>query len=131
MSTLHSDDTLHSHDNFDRAMRDQYRDALQHVSPATRTRLAANRHAAMRGESMPARGWPLGAVFGGLAAVVFAITLGLNFNPGLNGEGGARPGAVVAVAVAASDLPLVTALDQDPEFYAWLTSSDAQLMAME
>lgn len=122
-----------SDDNFDHAMRDRYRQAVQHVSSATRTQLRTNRHAATRGESMPVRGWPLGAAFGGLAAVVFAITLGLNFNQGLQIDG-AQPGPQAAsdmLATVADDLPVVTALDQDPDFYAWLASSDAQLMAME
>ncbi|MCY7353596.1 MAG: hypothetical protein LH470_00630 [Lysobacter sp.] len=127
MSKFNSDDT------FDRAMRDRYREAVQHVSPATRSRLRANRHAAARGESMPVRGWPLGAAFGGLAAVVFAITLGLNFNQGLQIDD-AQPAPQAAsdmLATVADDLPLVTALDQDPDFYVWLASSDAQLMATE
>lgn len=125
---------LHSDDGFDRAMRDRYQQALQHVSPATRARLAATRHAATRGDATPVRGWPLGAILGGCAAVVFAITLGLNFNQGMTLDGG-QP----SVPIVAGDLPAsapsgpspVTALDQDPDFYAWLESSDAQLMAME
>lgn len=134
MSTLHSDDT------FDRAMRDSYRQAVQHVSPATRMQLRANSHAATRGESIPARGWRFGAAFGGVAAIVFAITVGLNFNrldfnqPGWNADGTPQAGPQAAsdmLATAADDLPMVTALDQDPDFYAWLASPDAQLMAME
>ena len=122
---------LHSHDTFDRAMRDRYREAVQHVSPATRTQLRANRHAATRGEWMPARGWSLGAAFGGVAAVVFAVTFSLNLDQRLDEGVSPDSPATGNMLAVANDMPLVTALDQDPDFYAWLTSSDAQLMTME
>lgn len=128
MSTIHSDEA------FDRAMRARYREALQHVSSATRTRLHADRHAALRGEPMAVRGWPLGAAFGGVAAVVFAVTLGLNFNRGAPVDGGAPSASQAGSAMLVTPgvgMPIVTGLDQDPDFYVWLASSDAQLMAME
>ncbi|MEJ7746694.1 MAG: hypothetical protein WKF61_08060 [Luteimonas sp.] len=127
------DGDVADHD-FDRAMRDRYRQAIVHVSPPTRAQLRANRHAATRGPSKTMHGWPLGAAFGGFAAVVFAITLGLNFNSGMHVDGEAPPVSTAAsdmFATASGDMSLVTALDQDPDFYAWLASSDAQLMAME
>ncbi len=128
-----ADSDVADHD-FDRAMRDRYRRAIVHVSQPTRALLRAHRHAATRGESKTMQGWPLGAAFGGFAAVVFAITLGLNFNPSVNVDGEALPVSGVAnnmFATASGGMSLVTALDQDPDFYAWLASSDAQLMAME
>ena len=39
--------------------------------------------------------------------------------------------ATVAGSVAASTTTAATMLDEDPEFYAWLASPDAQLVAME
>lgn len=127
MSNTHNDDSRS--DSFDRAMRERYLHAAQHVSPSTRARLRADRHAAARGERIPVRGWPMGAVFGGLAAAVFAVAFGLNFNVGQAlDESPAQAGNMIATV---DDAPGVTALDNDPDFYAWLASPDAQLMAME
>lgn len=138
MSNTHNDiDGTHvgaTDDVFDRAMRDRHQQAVQHVSSATRAQLRANRLAAARGESKSVRGWPLGAALGGLAAVAFAITLGLNFNQQLDSDDVVQSRASVGsdmLAVTSGNEPPVTALDQDPDFYAWLESSDAQLMAME
>ncbi|MDQ3229495.1 MAG: hypothetical protein M3Q13_07145 [Pseudomonadota bacterium] len=118
-----------SHDSYDRAMRERYLHAAQHVSSSTRARLGADRHAAARGDRLPVRGWPMGVVFGGLAAAVFTVTFGLNFNAGeLLDEGPAGAGDMIATV---DNAPGITALDHDPDFYAWLASPDAQLMAME
>ncbi len=139
MSNIHNSDSHNgndgndgndgSHDSFDRALRERYLHAAQHVSSSTRARLRAERHAAARSDSLPVRGWPMGVVFGGLAAAVFTITFGLNFNAGqLLDEGPAGTGNKMATV---DDAPGITALDHDPDFYAWLASPDAQLMAME
>ena len=130
MSNRHNDPgrSGDSDDGFDRAMRERYLHATQNVSASTRERLRADRHAAARGDRLPVRGWPMGAVYGGLAATAFAAALGLNLNAPGPDEGFARPGNTMATV---GDARGVTALDNDPDFYAWLASADAQLLAME
>ncbi|MEO6365633.1 MAG: hypothetical protein ABIO38_06265 [Luteimonas sp.] len=127
-------DDFRNDDDFDRAMRGRYLVATQHLSPMTQARLRAGRHAAGHREHMPVRGWGMGAVAGGLAAAVFAVAFGLNFSARPQHDEisqTAGPSGTSNMIATADDAPGVTALDQDPEFYAWLASSDAQLMAME
>ncbi len=127
-------DDIRDHDDFDQAMRERYLEATQHLSPTTQARLRAGRHAAVRKERMPVHGWGMGALSGGLAAAVFAVAFGLNFNarPQLDEVSAhASPAQASNMIATADDVPSVTALDQDPDFYAWLASPDAQLMAME
>lgn len=126
MSNTYNDNPR-TEDSFDRAMRERYLHAAQHVSPPALARLRVDRHAAARGERIAMRGWAMGAVFGGLAATVFAVAFGLNFRVGQALDDSPARNLVVAV----DDASVVTALDHDPDFYAWLASSDAQLMAME
>ncbi len=127
MSNTHNNDDRRSDDSFDRAMRERYLRAAQEVSPSARARLRGDRHAAAHGERIPMRGWPMGAVFGGLAATVFAVAFGLNFRVGQTLDDSPARNLIAAV----DDAPGITALDYDPDFYAWLASPDAQLMAME
>lgn len=107
---------------FDIAMRARHHDALQALSPRVRAQLAQRRHAALRGDAAPAR--HRFAYAAAALAAVCALALGLQFRalpvPG---------GTVVPVIAAAGNGP--TMLDEDPEFYAWLASSDAQLVAKE
>ena len=116
----------HDNDLFDAAMRARYRQAAGSVSPATRARLRQARQDAVT-DSARKRGfsWPL--LFGGAAAAVFAVAFGLNLRQdALQGTDPSAPATVVAdYAEPAS------ALDQDPDFYAWLGSSDAELVAVE
>lgn len=120
-------DIRHNEDAFDAAMRDSYRLATAQVSAATRARLRQARHAAASGE-VRKRGysWPL--LFGGAAAAVFAIAFGLGLRQQALSPESAPP---TTVAETASYDETASALDQDPDFYAWLGSSDAELVAVE
>lgn len=114
-------------DAFDATMRDSYRLATQQVSAATRARLRQARHAATSGEARKrSYSWPL--LFGGAAAAVFAVAFGLGLREQALPPGSAPP-ATVASTAGYDDT--ASALDQDPDFYAWLGSSDAELVAVE
>lgn len=115
----------HDNDLFDAAMRTRYRQAADSVSPAVRARLRQARREAATSE-VRNRGfsWPL--LFGGAAAAVFAIAFGLNLR-----QDALRTADPSPAAVAADAAEPASALDQDPDFYAWLGSSDAELVAVE
>lgn len=120
-------DMKHDNDAFDAAMRAQYREAADRVSPTVRARLRTARRQAASGEAPARRGfaWPL--LFGGAATAALALAIGLGYRPQAAPE--TRAPAVVASAPD-YDEP-ASALDQDPDFYAWLGSPDAELVAVE
>ena len=117
-------DKRHDDDLFDAAMRERYRLAAANVSAPSRARLRRSRQETAAGERRRGLSWPL--LFGGAAAAVFAVAFGLSLRQD------ALPGADSApAAVAANFEEPASALDQDPDFYAWLGSPDAELVAVE
>jgi hypothetical protein len=109
---------------FDAAIRASHQASLDRLSPRVHAQLAQRRNAALRGQATR-RGHGLRYAAAGFAAL-FALAIGLQF--------GTLPAPVAPAITApqASASPSVgTMLDEDPEFYAWLASSDAQLVAME
>lgn len=111
---------------FDDAMRARYRLAGERVSPRTRTRLRPGPHA-----TRPALawrpGWRIGAGMAGIAAATFAVTFALNLH-----RPPAPPAASPLLAGDAAWAPdPVGTLEQDPDFYAWLASEDADMLAVE
>lgn len=123
---------MNEHDTrFDEAMRDLHRQALAAVSPATRQRLRTARTGAAR----PRHGgaWALGASVATVAALAIALQLGplplrgpaTASPPGATAAGGAAPSTPVA------DAGDVATLDENPDLYLWLASSDADLVALE
>jgi hypothetical protein len=115
------------HDRFDQAARAAHAQALEHVSAATMSRLHRRRHEAL---ARPTRArWQLPvAAFASLLVVAFGLGVGLRM-----AEPPAAPAAPALAAVATE--PGIEAvlddLDQTPDFYVWLASGDADLIAME
>lgn len=110
---------------FDEALRRQHATALDRLSPRVRAQLAQRCNAALRGERVaPARGGLRYAAAG--FAALCALAIGLQF--GLTPATVSPTGTGLASATATSD---TTMLDEDPDFYAWLGSADAQQIAME
>ncbi len=125
--------------NDDASMRARYRDAQAHISGATLARLHQARHAALQAEAGRRRpwAWPLAASF----AALFALAVGMQ----VLGPPGATPdvlpaGDVVAVvdaALPAADVAdadvddAAAAYDESPDFYLWLASNEATLLALE
>jgi len=112
---------------FDQAARRAYADALAQVSSATSAQLHRRRHAALAGPAPRSR-WRLPA-----AAFASLLVLGAGLGLGLRSIGEAPPAPVPEIAATAD--PGIEAvledLDQAPEFYVWLASRDADLLAME
>ena len=109
----------------DRALRQHHATAVERISPRTRAQLAQRRNAALRGERVaPAYGMRYAAA--GFAALC-ALAIGLQFGM-LPAPGNPAVGGIASATTSSID---TTMLDEDPEFYAWLASADAQQIAME
>ena len=116
------------HDNhFDAAVRAQHAISLERLSPRVRAQLSQRRNAALRGDTVR-RGHGFRYAAAGFAALC-ALAIGLQFG-NMPTPDTSTP-ASSSAATASTTTPVATMLDEDPEFYAWLASSDAQLVAME
>lgn len=117
------------HAPFDAALRARHAEALEQLSPRVRAQLAQRRHAALRGQAQPrARRNGLRYAIAGFAAIG-VLGLGLQLQPARIAPPTTPSTSVATVATAETRGD--TLLDQDPEFYAWLASPDAQQLAME
>lgn len=114
-------------DRFDAAIRAHHADALARLSPRVQAQLAQRRNAALRGEARAtARPHRLRLALAGVAALC-ALALGLRLQT-------QPPAGTPSTAPAAAPVQYAsgsTALEEDPDFYAWLGSSDAPMLAME
>lgn len=120
-----SESGLSHEDRFDAAMRALHQDALAHVSPGVRWKLRPATEA-RSSRSGRAGAWRRGAALAGVAATMFALAQGVSFWKPLDD---ASPATNTLAAVSVDDG--ATVLEQDPDFYAWLASDDAELLAME
>ena len=116
---------IHHDDRFDAALRARHQASLDRLSPRASAQLAQRRNAALRGETVRrGNGFRYAAAgFAALGALAIGLQFGMPTAP--------TSTATVAGSVAASTTTAATMLDEDPEFYAWLASPDAQLVAME
>jgi anti-sigma-K factor RskA len=111
-------------DRFDAAMRQQYEIAATRLSARTQAQLQQRRRAAL--DTRPARasgrqfGWPIAASF----AAILALAIGLQVRQP------PEPATTTPVVADNAD-DLDTVLDENPDFYVWLASSDANAIAME
>lgn len=112
---------------FDHALRGHHDACLQALSPRVRAQLAQRRRAALRG-SKPTGSHRFAYAAAGVAALC-ALAIGLQF-PKLPPPVTA-PAQVVESTNASPARTASTMLDEDPDFYAWLASSDAMQVAME
>ena len=112
---------------FDRTLRQHHATAVDRLSPRVRAQLAQRRNAALRGESVRrSNGFRYAAAS---FAAICALAIGLQFGVV---PGPSNPATNTSIAtVSAPGASHTTMLDEDPEFYAWLASADAQQIAME
>jgi len=112
---------------FDRDMRQLHAVAVSQVSPQTLARLRAARHAA---QTAPKRGHAWRWVTATAFSAVLAVALGVQFLP----RSGTVPASQPMVATVDNDEGYgdsVAALDESPDLYMWLASSEAEPLAME
>ena len=112
---------------FDAALRARHATSLERLSPRVQAQLAQRRNAALRGNAARGRGHGVRYAAAGFAALC-ALAIGLQFGIAPRPTAPAAANGVASAPSAATD---ATMLDEDPEFYAWLASSDAQQIAME
>lgn len=110
---------------FDDAMRRLHGAALASVSPQLRWKLRPA--PAMTGGVAGHFGaWRAGAAYATAAAAVFAVAVGIGLRqPDTAGEAPPR------LAVQQAEAGTVGVLEHDPDFFAWLASDDAALVAVE
>lgn len=117
----------HDEGSFDDLARAAHARSLDALSPRTRAQLQVRRRAAASSAGMRLRSaaWPLAAT----ACAVTALAIGWQ----LRGPAPGPAATPVAVPVAAlpQDDSATLVLDENPELYAWLASSDAATLAME
>ena len=117
------------HDQLDHAARAAHAAALTQVSASTMAQLHRRRHAAL---ATPARGfgWRLpAAAFA--SVLVVATGLGLTLRTASDAPAVPDTPAIANVEPDTGVEGALDDLDQNPEFYAWLASGDADLIAME
>ena len=111
---------------FDNELRRHHSAAVDRLSPRVRAQLAQRRNTALRGERV-APAYRMRYAAAGFAAIC-ALAIGLQFGLMPSPNIPATTAGIASVATGATD---TTMLDEDPEFYAWLASADAQQIAME
>ena len=122
--------------DFDATLRNHHAQALANLSTRTQSQLQLRRRAAAtpdRHASMRAFAWPLAA-----ACAAGVLVVGLQWRqpdtpvPAAASSVAASSGTVDAAAKPADDeFDAYTALDEAPDLYLWLASSDAAALAME
>lgn len=118
----------HHDDAFDRRARQLHAASLHSLSPRVQAQLAQRRRAALAGPPpAPAPrarwGW-----LGGAMATACVLVVAFQLRPPVETPA-AVPRAVAVVQDAAPDPGGLLA--EDPDFYLWLASSDAQAYAVE
>lgn len=119
-------------DAFDVAMRERHRQAADAVSPRVALQLQVRRRAALadkaslRTATRRSR-WGVRAVAGASFAALIAVAMGI----GLPRDAVVPTGQSTMAATSAANDDLDTILDENPDFYVWLASSDANTLAME
>lgn len=114
----------------DQAARAAHADALMHMSAATMAQLHRRRHAALAGPARRWR-WPLPAT---ALASLLVVAAGLGIGLRMGSETPAVPKAPAVAGTAGPEAGIETVLDdldQTPDFYVWLASGEADLIAME
>jgi len=115
--------------DFDATMRQRHATAVAQVSAATQAQLHQRRRAALapsRAAGLRRYGWAGAASF----ALLLALAVALPWQRQASSP--ASSGAVVAsTALDGGDAGADNVLDENPDFYLWLGSADAQTLAME
>lgn len=110
---------------FDRDMRQLHATAVTHISPQTLARLRAARHGA---QVAPQRGHAWRWISASAFSAVLAVAIGVQFLPR------SVPVPITETTLAATGNDYsdnVAVLDENPDLYLWLASSEADPLAME
>ena len=119
---------IDKNDAFDRDMQQLHATAVDNISSQTLARLRAARHGLGK-ETALRRGHAWRWVAASTFSAALAVAIGLQFLPTSQPVVTAPP----AIAAAAVDeySEAMTVLDENPDLYVWLASSEAEPLAME
>lgn len=122
----------HDDDRFDAAMRRRHAAAVAQPSARTRAQLQQRLRAALAGPAAPATGvprrrWALATAF----AAALAIVIGLRPGPHTTPQPAAPAADLAAAPDDGRDPAFDSLLDENPDFYLWLASADADTLAVE
>ena len=114
--------------DFDRMLRQRHADAVAQVSARTRTQLHNRLAAAATSTRHPAhRGaWTAAAA----CAAVLVLVIGVQQRPQIASTAAPATAAMADDSRTGDEAPDAT-FDQTPDFYVWLASNDAALLASE
>jgi hypothetical protein len=115
-------------DRFDAIARDVHAHSLDALSPRTRAQLQLHRRGALapaRTPRMRTLAWPIAT-----ACAIAALAIGWQLRGPGSTPADAPPGTTM-VAATTDDDSATLVLDENPELYEWLASSDADTLAME
>jgi len=121
-------------DNFDIHLRIHHAAALAQLSPQVQAQLAQRRNAALRGSGIAKSGHRLRLAAAAFASVC-ALAVGVQFFP--QSQPALSPAVTASVAItrqattASATARGNAALEEDPDFYAWLGTSETRQLAME
>lgn len=115
-------------DAFDHAARDVHGTSLHALSPRVQAQLAQRRRAALAGRARPHASRARWGWLGGAMATACVLVVALQLQPAIDTASDA-PRVVAAVQDTAPDPGGMLA--EDPDFYLWLASSEAQAYAVE
>jgi len=115
--------------SFDHDMRTLHASAVAQVSPQTLARLRSARHAMPTAPARTGVAWPWLAA--SLGSAVLAIAIGVQFLPQNEPANDAVPQMAVAAADERDYPGSLAALDENPDLYIWLASTEAAPLAME
>lgn len=118
--------SISNNETFDHDMRQLHATAVTHISPQTLARLRAARHGA---QTAPQRGHAWHWIAASAFSAVLAVAIGVQFLP-RSTLSTAQP--VVAATGTGNDYSdSVATLEENPDLYLWLASSEAEPLAME
>lgn len=121
--------SISRNETFDRDMYQLHAAAVTHISPQTLTRLRAARHG-LKIADAPQRGHAWRWIAVSAFSAVLAVAIGVRFLPRSAPVSTAQP-AVAATATSNDYGDGVATLDENPDLYLWLASSEAEPLAME
>jgi len=112
---------------FDAIARDVHARSLDALSPRTRAQLKLRRRDALapvRTAPMRTLAWPIAA-----ACAMAALAIGWQLRGPVPAD--TAPGTPMVATTTGDDDSATLVLDENPELYEWLASSDADTLAME
>lgn len=119
--------SIRNNEAFDRDMRQLHATSMAHISPQTLARLRIARHGA---QTAPQRGLAWRWITASAFSAVLAVAIGVQFLPRSAPVSTVQP--MVAATGTSNDYnDAVATLDENPDLYLWLASSEAEPLAME